>query len=240
MKINVIFKLVMLAMVMAICIPEITAQNNTTTAKDTVPARDTVYIATAPAASPAPEKAKKEGFNSHTRFGVRVGGIISKQDFESSDITQDPESKFGADLAILAAIPIGGGLFMLQPELHWMQKGFKIQDALTGDDYTSTLNYIELPLLARINFGGSLKVFAFAGPSVGYLISGTYESVSGSRDAQDILDELEYSGYLGVGVGLGTLELDVRYIAGLSDIADSPTLSDVKNSSFGVGLTLKF
>ena len=218
---------------------EIKAQSTATIASDSIPKKDTVYIAAAPAAA-APEKEKKEGFNSHTRFGVRVGGIISRQDFESSNFTEDPESKFGGDLAILAAIPIGGGFFMLQPELHWMQKGFKIEDALTGDDYTSTLNYIELPLLARINFGGSLKVFAFAGPSVGYLISGSYEDANGGQDAQDILDELEYSGYFGIGVGLGTLEVDLRYMAGLSDIADSPTISDVKNSSYGLGLTLKF
>jgi hypothetical protein len=238
MKTTLTIRLMGLALFLAFNTAGILAQSNVITASDSIPKKDTIYVAAAPAA--APEKEKKEGFNSHTRFGVRVGGIISKQDFESSSITEDPESKFGADLAVLASIPIGGGFFMLQPELHWMQKGFKIQDAITGDDFTSTLNYIELPLLARINFGGSLKIFAFAGPSVGYLISGSYENANGGQDAQDILDELEYSGYLGLGVGLGTLELDVRYIAGLSDLADSPTISDVKNSSFGAGLSLKF
>lgn len=192
------------------------------------------------AAAPAPEKVEKDGFNSHTRFGIRGGGIISKTDFESTSPSENPESKIGVDLAILAAFPIGGGLLMLQPELHWLQKGYKIQDALTGDNITSTLNYLELPLLLRVNFGGSIRVFAFAGPSIGYLLSGEISDGTNTRDAADYLDEVEYSGHLGLGVGLGTFEVDIRYMAGLSDISDTEDLSDVKNSSIGAGLTLKF
>jgi hypothetical protein len=192
------------------------------------------------AAEPKPEKEEKDGFNSHTRFGIRFGGIASKQDYDNG-LSENPQSKIGLDLAILCAIPIGGGLFMLQPELHWMQKGYKIDDAVPNGDITSTLNYLELPLLARVNIGGSLKVFAFAGPSVGYLMSGTYEDeLNGEKDPKDYLDDVEYSAHVGIGAGLGTLELDIRYIAGLGDISDSDALSDVKNSSLGIGLSLKF
>jgi Outer membrane protein beta-barrel domain len=258
MKTTITIRLTGLALVLMFCISEITAQDTSVVAVDTTPAAvDTLPLptpaaaptpapapapTTAPAATtePKPEKAKKDGFNSHTRFGIRVGGIMSKQDYESGGATEDPETKFGADLAIVCAIPIGGGFFMLQPELHWMQKGYKITDADIYGDITSTLNYIEVPLLARVNFGGSVKLFAFAGPSIGYLISGTYEDDFGEKDPTDYLDDVEYSGHIGVGFGLGTLELDLRYIAGLSDISDSDNLSDVKNSSYGAGLTLKF
>lgn len=130
---------------------------------------------------------------------------------------------------------------MVQPEIHWMQKGYKIDDAGGSlGEVTSTLNYLEIPILARVNFGGSLKLFAFAGPSVGYLLSGTYEDASGKSDPTDYLEEIEYSGHIGLGVGIGTFEVDLRYIAGLTDIADSANLSDVKNSSYGAGITLKF
>lgn len=203
------------------------------------PAVDT--LPAAPASEQAkPEKEKKDGFNSKTRFGIRGGVLMSKQDFESGSITEDPESKLGGDLAVLVAIPIGGGFFMVQPELHWLQKGYKIEDAATVGDVTSTLNYIELPVLLRLNFGGSIRLFAFAGPSAGYLIGGTYEDDLGEQDPTDFLEELEFSGHLGLGVGLGTFELDIRYIAGLTDIAESVTISEVKNSSFGAGITLKF
>ncbi len=260
MKTAILSRLIGLVAVLLFLANMVTAQNTAPTTLDTTPTSiDTMPVVApvAPAApasaapvAPAPpsdepkaKKEKKEGFNSQTRFGIRVGGIISKQAYEGSSVIEDPESKFGGDLAILCAIPIGGGFFMLQPELHWLQKGYKIEDATSAisiGDVTTTLNYIELPLLARINFGGSVKLFAFAGPSVGYLISGTYEDDYSEIDATEYLDDTEFSAHLGIGAGLGTLEVDIRYMAGLSDISDSENLTDVKNSSYGIGLTLKF
>jgi hypothetical protein len=243
-----IIRLSGLAMFLVFSISAINAQTPTPTAVDTTPVV-TPAVAPAPASAPAeaapapaPEKAKneKDGFNAHFRFGIRAGGIMSKTDFESDDPSEDPQSKIGGDLAILCAIPIGGGFINLQPELHWMQKGYKIEDAITGDNITSTLNYLELPLLLRVNFGGSIRVFAFAGPSVGYLLSGELNTATESRDATDYLDETEFNAHIGLGVGLGTFEVDIRYIAGLSDISDTEDLSDVKNSSIGAGITLKF
>jgi hypothetical protein len=246
MKTNFLRILAGLLIITAFSFSELNAQDTIMVApgtsvvvQDTVPPPPPPPPATA-APEPKPEKVKKDGFNSSTRFGIRAGGIISKQDYEGSSVTEDPESKFGADIAIVCAIPIGGGFFMIQPELHWLQKGYKIEDAASVGDITTTLNYIELPLLARVNFGGSIKLFAFAGPSIGYLIGGTYEDDNGEQDVTDYLDDTEVSGHIGFGFGLGTLELDIRYMAGLSDISDSEDLSDIKNSSYGAGITLKF
>lgn len=259
MKTKLIVRFTILTIVLVFSISAIKAQNPTPTAIDTThtaldstpvtsptvaPAAVPAATATTapPAANPEETKTKKEkdGFNSKFRFGIRGGGIISKTDFESDDPTEDPLSKFGGDLAILCAIPIGGGFINLQPELHWMQKGYNIEDAATGDLITSTLNYLELPLLLRLNFGGSIRLFAFAGPSVGYLLDGELNTATTSKDATEYLEETEFNAHLGLGVGLGTFELDIRYIAGLTEISDSEDLSDVKNSSFGVGITLKF
>jgi len=248
MKTAILPRLIGLVTTFMLVTTVLTSQNTTPTAIDTTPvvapaAAPVAPVAPEPApAAPAPkaEKEKNDGFNSKFRFGIRGGGIISKTEFESSDPTENPESKFGADLAILCAIPIGGGLINLQPELHWMQKGYNIEDAVTGDNITSTLNYLELPLLLRVNFGGSIRVFAFAGPSVGYLLSGELNTATESRDATDYLEETEFNAHIGLGVGLGTFEVDIRYMAGLTDISDAENLDDVKNSSFGAGITLKF
>jgi hypothetical protein len=212
--------------------PPTTPPAPTTTAVDTTPTTTTTTA--------EPEKEKKEGFNSKTRFGLRLGGVISKQDYESSNsLAEQPESKIGLDLAIIASIPIGGGLFMIQPELHWMQKGYKIPSPISGQDTTTTLEYIEVPLLARINFGGSIRLYVFAGPSFGWLIGGKYNPENG-LDPTDYLEETEVSGVVGLGVGLANLEVDVRYMAGLSDVSSTEEFKDAKNSSFGAGLTLKF
>lgn len=248
MKTAILPRLIGLVTTFMLVTTVLTSQNTTPTAIDTTPVVAPAAAPVAPVApEPAPvapppkaEKEKKDGFNSKFRFGIRGGGIISKTEFESEDPTENPESKFGADLAILCAIPLGGGLFNLQPELHWMQKGYNIEDAATGDNITSTLNYLELPLLLRVNFGGSIRVFAFAGPSVGYLLNGELNTATESRDATDYLEETEFNAHIGLGVGLGTFEVDIRYMAGLTDISDAENLDEVKNSSFGAGITLKF
>jgi len=185
----------------------------------------------------AQDSSGDEGYNSKGRFGIRAGVTIASQTFEDGNLDDNAKSKFGADAAVIFNIPIGDGFFMFQPELHWLQKGSVISD-INGDDVTNTFNYLELPILLRLNFGGSLKLFALAGPSVGYLLGGK----SGDTDIdKDFYQDIEWSGNLGVGIGLGALEVDVRYMAGFSDIADgNGNLGEIKNSAFGAGVTLKF
>ena len=129
---------------------------------------------------------------------------------------------------------------MLQPELHWMQKGSKINDVMSNE-ITATLNYLELPVLLRYNFGGSAKIFALGGVGIGYLLGGTLKGGTAQEEVKDVYDDLDYSGILGLGIGLGAIEIDVRYHAGLSDIAKSGgSLDKVTNSSFGAGVSLMF
>jgi hypothetical protein len=176
--------------------------------------------------------------NSKTRFGIRGGVTIANQTFEDGNLNEDPESKFGVDLAILFKLPLGGGTFALQPELHWMQKGAVLQD-INDDDVTATLNYLELPILLRWNFGGSIKLFALGGVSAGYLLGGSFDGGSVTEDIKDVYEDLEFSGHVGVGIGLGPIEVDVRYNAGLSDISNADfNPSKITNSSFGAGVSL--
>jgi hypothetical protein len=182
--------------------------------------------------------AQDEAYNAEGRFGVRGGVVISKQKFDQGNLDEDPKSKFGLDVAILYTIPIGDGVLNLQPELHWMQKGSTLNDLNNGEDVSTTMNYLELPLLLRLNFGGSLKLFAFGGPSIGYLLD-----VNSDDDflKKEDFEDTEFGLHLGAGVGFGSFEVDVRYMAGLSDVAESDgDLGEVKNSGFGAGLTLKF
>ena len=187
-----------------------------------------------------PPKEKNDGFNSKTRFGIRVGGVISKQDYESLNaglFSDDTEAKAGLDLGIVVTIPVIGGFFAVQPELHWVQKGYKFN--YSGIETTTKLDYFEIPVLARFNFGGSLRVFAFAGPCFGWLLDGSYDPEN-DLDPTDYLKDTETSGHIGVGVGIGTFEVDLRYMAGLSDVSNAEEFKDAKNSSYGAGITLKF
>ena len=176
-------------------------------------------------------------YNSQGRFGIRAGGVISKQKYDEGNLSVEPESKFGADVAIMYTFPIGDGFLALQPELHWMQKGSTIS-SIPDNDLVTTMNYLELPLLLRVNFGGSLKLFAFGGPSAGYLIDVNSDNVAITKDD---FEDIEFGLHIGAGIGFGRFEVDVRYMAGLSDVsAADGNVNDIKNSAFGAGLTYKF
>jgi hypothetical protein len=62
----------------------------------------------------------------------------------------------------------------IQPEILYSQKGFSSSSSgLVNYEGDYRLNYLEVPLLVKINFGGEkVKLYVNAGPSIGYLMSG--------------------------------------------------------------------
>ena len=182
-------------------------------------------------------QAQHKSTKDESNFGFRAGVVLSDQHFSDGTLIHDTESKFGADLALLCTLPIGSGLIALQPELHWIQKGSTFR-AINGVYFTNTVNYIELPVLLRFNFGSSLKLFAFGGPSAGYLIGVSSEDDIVSKNEYE---DFEFSLHVGAGIGLGSFEIDLRYMTGLSDVSsDEGSINDIKNSALGAGITLKF
>ena len=55
----------------------------------------------------AQDTSSDASYNSEGGFGIRLGGIISKQKFDEGNLAEDPESKFGADIAIMYSLPSG-------------------------------------------------------------------------------------------------------------------------------------
>lgn len=122
----------------------------------------------------------------------------------------------------------------------YSQKGASDND----NNIKSHLNYIEIPVLARLFFNrdGDIRPNIFVGPSFGFLQSakvkagdGDYEDVSNFDNAYNTFD-------VGLGLGFGMnfrvsqgmyFIMDARYTYGLSDISKSN--ADVNNQ--GVALT---
>lgn len=176
------------------------------------------------------------------KFGARVGANISKQDFKQGNLTVERESKFGLDLAIVSNIPLGE-LVSLSPELHWSQKGYKIED-IGGpiEHLTATINYLELPILVKFNFGETAKFFVMGGPSFGYLLSGTSKDEDGNKEDIDFEDynRLDLGAHLGAGFGIGPIILDLRYIIGFTNLAADIPDTEIHNTSFGAGISFMF
>lgn len=174
-------------------------------------------------------------------IGIRAGVISSKQDIQNNSFIDEAGSKLGADVAFVADFPIG--ILSISPEFHWLQKGGKIED-LQGSvgEFSRTFNYLEIPLLLKLNFGQKVGFFLLAGPSVGYLLNGTDKDMDGSTTDIDLdfYKRVEYGAHAGAGIGIGPIRVDVRYIFGLNDIFDDAQDIEVTNSSVGAGVSLMF
>ena len=174
-------------------------------------------------------------------IGIRAGVISSKQDIQNNSFIDEAGSKLGADVAFVADFPIG--ILSISPEFHWLQKGGKIED-LQGSvgEFSRTFNYLEIPLLLKLNFGQKVGFFLLAGPSVGYLLNGTDKDMDGSTTDIDLdfYKRVEYGAHAGAGIGLGPIRVDVRYIFGLNDIFDDAQDIEGTNSSIGAGGSLMF
>jgi hypothetical protein len=131
-------------------------------------------------------------------FIPRAGITIST--LQTDDFVREMDNKIqsqsGFVIGLAYAIPIGTfakGIFSLQPELSFIQKGFKVDasgDFAGSESYYHlttqqeyTINYLEIPVLAKYEFGSDkLRVAIQAGPSLAFGLGGKYKSTMRIRD----------------------------------------------------------
>ncbi len=197
------------------------------------------------------------------KFMPKAGGSLSNvsfsDDFFGPDVKVKP--KVGMIIGVAAEIPLIGETLALQPELLFHQKGFKLDDP--GDteytaEATGTLNYLELPVLAKVKFG---KFYAIAGPSFAYGIGGKYKTTikdlttgTTTKSTSDIKFKKEPDNnqsddvfidnafdigvQLGVGMKISVIVIDLRYGLGLTNIFDEESGSSSDNKSKNSSLQL--
>jgi hypothetical protein len=190
-------------------------------------------------------------------IGPRVG-------LNFATVTGDADSGFTksmySGLLIGAVANIGiNDMFSIQPEVLFSQQGIK--EKLDANDSLSIalrLNYITIPILAKVSFGTeSAKGFINAGPYLGYLLGGTMTfDDKVDKDKKDLnsddlndMNRMDFGISLGAGgsinAGPGALQLDVRYNLGLTDRNkfDGPkpdNYQSAKNGVFSVSLAYLF
>ena len=131
----------------------------------------------------------------------------------------------------------------LQAEALYSQKG--AEDGLVTDPGTYRLDYLEVPLLARVAIPVSPYADAgvYAGPSIGIPLAAEFRS-----DNSSALD-IDYDGDLKTDVGIavgadfwsGPFGVDVRYTAGLQDaFEDGRGLNDARNGALSLTLGYRF
>ena len=163
-------------------------------------------------------------------LGLKVGATLSRYaGSKLSSGTADTDNLTGFLAGVSYNLPVtDDGFFSLQPELMFVQKGAKATEK--GQPTTSRLNYLDLPILARIKAG--FLIFE-AGPQVGYLLNHSGNYAGGAQE----VDYRSFSFGAVAGVGFQTTQgfnLSMRYNRSISPLFSTIIGGQVNpfNSSF--------
>ena len=182
-----------------------------------------------------------EGMTFGVKGGLNLANVIGDDVKESS-------MKIGAVGGVFMCYDITE-IFALQPELLFTMKGAK--DDSAGVELSWKVNYIEIPVLFRVNLPteGKIKPMLYAGPALGILMSAKEED----EDVKDFMKTVDIGVLAGAGVAYqlekGSISFEARYEVGMTTVMDltdeeldGGDQPDIKNSviSFMVGYGFPF
>lgn len=163
-----------------------------------------------------------------------IKGGVSLSSYKWSDDTSASNRLTSPVFGVFAAFNFSKTL-AIQPEVYWLTLGGKdIYDDVDVYEYRMVLNYIHVPVLAKVHLikEGKYRPILFAGPAVGFLMSakqkfyinGVFED---DEDIKPFLKSTNFSAVFGAGLEVMMdklmLILDIRYDMGLADINDKGT-----------------
>jgi hypothetical protein len=200
-------------------------------------------------------------------LGFRAGVNLSDYRFSFGSGTGIPDPNTTKIPLLNLGIPVEIGLsklFAVQAELNFIQKGFKVRNEIviqttsTVSDNQLTVNWIELPILAKVKFGDPQDFSGgiFIGPSFGFGISGntsvtTTTTQSGKSTTttdnktlsfkDDKHSQFDFGLNFGGDVQYKSVFLDLRYQLGLTNmITEASASSDISAKTRGISITLGY
>jgi hypothetical protein len=175
--------------------------------------------------------------------GVKGGVNIANQSADPSD-AELSDSRMGLALGGFVGIPVLPSV-KIQPEALFMMKGDEESDAGATGSYK--LNYIEVPVLAKIGFltQSPAHPSLFFGPSLSINTGATAEGESGGlsfeTDVKDDTASTDFGLVVGGGVDFQNFGVDMRYTHGLSNVNDSAgSDAEITNNVISIMGSLRF
>jgi hypothetical protein len=156
------------------------------------------------------------------QVGVLVGLNVANVDFDVSDtsVSVNGDSRTGFVAGLSFNMPIQQ-MFSVEVDALFAQKGTKFTATESGftDTAKINLNYVDIPVLAKINVTGSapVGVHLLAGPSFNFKVSENFDPED-AADSDDSIEKMETALVFGGGVHMGVFRVDLRYGIGLTNI----------------------
>jgi hypothetical protein len=178
--------------------------------------------------------------------GIKGGVSFSTLDGLGDVIGNLPQVNVDTRINYVAGVFVKvnlGNFFAFQPEVLYVRKGAKL--AATGvftESITYNLNYIDIPLLARVQTSRGTGLYLLAGPSIGLNVTAKVENEAGeTEDVKDGINTSDMGLVIGAGVDLAHILLEGRYTQGFSNIIkDAPAETSVKNRAISLLFGIRF
>ena len=165
------------------------------------------------------------------------------------DEATDENILYGFNAGVYATLPISD-FVAIQPEVLFTTRGSKLEynSDIASGDAKFKLNYIEVPLLVRVNITKNFNLQA--GGYASYLVSSKLTGDGAADFDEDIdtddLNKFDAGIVAGVGVDFSPISMGDRYHSGLTTICKERTVlgktytfPDAKNSTLSFYLSYK-
>ncbi|CAN5443982.1 hypothetical protein BH23BAC3_BH23BAC3_14950 [soil metagenome] len=178
-------------------------------------------------------------------FGIKGGLNIANLAGAEDDL--DSRTGIHAGLVLdfsFPLMPVG-----IESGIYYSQKGAQIsEDGMTA---TWKLDYVEVPILAKISVGppGPFSPHIVVGPYAAYNINSELDVSAGSasviEDFSEFTSDIDFGGVIGVGadfsLGVTKLNIQARYSRGLLDVNDNGFEDEGEhNSVFSISAGIMF
>lgn len=181
--------------------------------------------------------------NAQLRHGPRLGLALATQT-AGQFLQWSGLPKIGPIVGWSFDIPLRGQIGMrVEPML--MSKGSWARDAVTNTNTFTTLRYLELPLLLRLDMQPAEDgLFLTGGPIYGYWLNGRYRTVVDGQETVDLTYDLSQSGVQrtqwSMALGLGGQGKNWSWeVRGQSSVSPFDRLQKGQNVVFGIHLTYR-
>lgn len=163
-------------------------------------------------------------------FNLGVKGGLNLATLKSDDFFGE-ENRLGYQFGVWARL--GGAGFYVQPEAYLAGKGGKFdlsQDNGVNAEGKVRFTTLDVPVLIGNKIGfDKLNVRFMAGPVVSFILDDSFKS-----NFQNVADVNDYKNQtwgaqIGAGVDIGSLAVDLRYEAGLSNVSKSGQYDQKQN-----------
>jgi hypothetical protein len=179
---------------------------------------------------------------------VQSQTIIPKTGLVRSSVSTENTDGYKGQVGLTTGVGLNlkiGNVFSLQPELNFIQKGYRQEqnDFVFDAKINVSISYLEVPILAKVMFGDKFKFFLNAGPAIGLGLGGAYnvkfdgESIDGhirfgdqdrSNGETAYMDHrMDISLQYGCGVVIADLiMIDIRRGVSLTNLTDDGDVFD--------------